>query len=162
MSPRIPLADDAPGPIGVPTAAGVAPDLDALRARISTSVPVGVVHPVTAEVVRLRNARRQGCCLCQSMRYHAATEHGATEEVLAHEYVGRTDHDVAAIRLCDAFLDAPAELGTDERQELLEHLSPGEVVELVGRLANWTYNKVMISLGMDLDRVELRPFPGEA
>lgn len=159
MAPRLPLLTDRRLDIGLADASGLHPGLDALRRRVPTGVPARHLHPVTAELVRMRNARRQGCNLCQSLRYQSAVHAGATDEVLADRYPGRTAHDAAALRLADAYLGDPTELDDTTRSEILDELTPAEVAEVVGRLANWTFNKVLISLGLDVDRIERRVYP---
>lgn len=155
MSPRIPLASDAVLPIGLPDTSGLAPALDQLRRRLPLVVDSDHLDAVTAELVRLRNARRQGCNLCQGLRSRAALESGATEELLAEGSELPTASQRAALRVADAFLSDPNALDPAGRDEVLAELTAEQVVEVVERLAGWSYNKVLIALGLDLD--EIRP-----
>lgn len=159
MASRIPLPSTDTIVLGLPDTRGLAPELDELRRATPTGVTTEHLDPVTAEVVRLRNAVHQGCNLCQGLRSKSALDSGATEDqlsaVLRDERDRLTDHQRAAARVADAFLVDPGNLDERARAEVLEHLTPEQLVEVVVRLANWSYNKVLISLGFDLD--EIRP-----
>ncbi len=64
MAPRVPLTSTTPGPLGIPDTSGLCPDLSPARRRWHRAVTEQrAVDPVTQEVVRLRNARRQDCHL---------------------------------------------------------------------------------------------------
>ena len=68
---------------------------------------------------------------------------------------GFTELQQAALAVADAFLGDPASLDEAAAAELLSHLDADQVVEVVALVANWSYNKVLISMGFDLD--EIRP-----
>ncbi len=46
----------------------------------------------------------------------------------------------------------------DLRAEILSTLTPAQVVETVLKLMQWSSDKVMVSLGHDLDEVRIMPF----
>lgn len=165
MAPRIPLISEERIVLGLPDPTGLAPELDELRRNASTSVSTQYLDPVTAELVRLRNAVHQGCNLCQGLRSKSALDHGATEDLLSVSLAGGNDApdddrlDAAqrgALQVADAFLRDPnALLDPEARAAVLGALTPEQVVEVVARLGEWSYNKVLIGLGFDLD--EVRP-----
>lgn len=165
MAPRIPLLTDERIVLGLPDPSGLAPELDDLRQVAPITVRTRHLDPVTAELVRLRNAVHQGCNLCQGLRSQGALDAGATEDLLSVSLGGGdaapTDERLdasqrAALRVADAFLRDPTALDdADARAEVLAALSPDQVVEIVGRLGEWSYNKVLIGLGFDHD--EIRP-----
>ncbi len=159
MAARIPLPSDDTIILGLPDTSGLAPELDELRGASPTAVTTEHLDPITAEVVRLRNAVHQGCNLCQGLRSKSALDSGATEDqlsaVLRDERGGLTPHQQAAAQVADAYLVDAGILDDETRTAVLQHLTPEQLVEVVVRLANWSYNKVLISLGFDLD--EIRP-----
>ncbi len=59
----------------------------------------------------------------------------------------------AALRLADAYLTSPGETGESVRQEIAVHLTPAQAVELALKLMGFSSDKVMVSLGLDLDEV---------
>jgi AhpD family alkylhydroperoxidase len=165
MAPRIALLSDERIVLGLPDASGLSPEIDDLRRAKAESARSGHLDPVTAELVRLRNAVHQGCNLCQGLRSKAALDHGATEDLLSVSLAGgdaapgddRLDPTQrAALRVADAFLRDPTTLrDPDARADVLGVLTPDQVVEVVTRLGEWSYNKVLIGLGFDLD--DIRP-----
>jgi len=95
-----------------------------------------------------------------SARGAVAQQQGVDEEMLAK--VDRYDDSdlspmqVAALRLADAYLGAPAETSDAVRAEVATHLSAVQVVELVAKLVGFSSDKAMVALGLDFD--EVRPF----
>ena len=95
-----------------------------------------------------------------SARGAVAQQQGVGEEMLAK--VDRYDDSdlspmqVAALRLADAYLGAPAETSDAVRAEVATHLIAVQVVELVAKLVGFSSDKAMVALGIDFD--EERPF----
>ena len=117
------------------------------------------VDPITAEMVRLRNARFQDCHLCQGIRYADALEAGVTDEMLdkvddyEHSDLPERGRRRSAGRRLPPARAAPS---AEVAEQLTEYFTPVEIAELLLRLNGWTNNKVFISLGLkDLD--EIRP-----
>ena len=59
----------------------------------------------------------------------------------------------AALRLADAYLMDPAATSDVVKQEVAEHLSVAQVVELAVKLMGFSSDKVMVALGLDIDEV---------
>ena len=95
-----------------------------------------------------------------SARGAVAQQQGVDEETLAKvDHYDDTDlsqFQKAALRLADAYLTAPAEMGTAVREDLAAHLTPVQVVELVFKLMGFSSDKAMVALGIDYD--EVQPF----
>jgi len=97
-----------------------------------------------------------------SVRSAVALEDGADEELLAkvdsYETSDLTDVQKAALRLADVYLGVPSAVDDDLRAVILGELSPAQVVETVLKLMQWSSDKVMVTLGHDLDEVRIMPF----
>lgn len=113
------------------------------------------LDPVTSEIVRLRGARQHNCRLCKSLREAAALEAGATESdfdaIDDFENSGLSDRHKAALRYVDALIWTPANVSGDE---LREHFSQDEAVELTLDVMRNACNKVAVALGADAARVD--------
>ena len=114
---------------------------------------MGVKRTFTKEVARLRNARVTGCAYCRNVRFSAAREEGLTEDrvdLITDEYEQRTltAREKAVIRFVDTFLDDPGGLTDRQRGELLEHFTPGQLVELTAGVALFMgFSKIAVALG---------------
>ena len=102
-----------------------------------------------------------------SVRDAVASQQGADETLLGEvdRYAQSdrlSDHQKAALRLADDYLVAPGSLSKEDRAELLRHLTPEQVVSVVLRLMQYSSDKVMVALGLDLEEVKIQPFTGEA
>lgn len=162
MRPRLPLPSDRRTTFGVPDerlavpdAGELAPDIARARERCRTATfALGAVDdPVLVEMVRLRNARFQHCNFCQSTRSPAARARGGTEDLYRavdhYESSALSGRQKAALRLADRYLLRPGEPADDPGED--DHLREGEVVELVLRLMEYSSDKVMVALRLDLD-----------
>lgn len=113
------------------------------------------LDPVTSEIVRLRGARQHNCRLCKSLRESAALEAGATESdydaIDDFENSGLSDRHKAALRYVDALIWSPARVSGDE---LREHFSQDEAIELTLDVMRNACNKVAVALGADAARVD--------
>jgi hypothetical protein len=113
------------------------------------------LDPVTSEIVRLRGARQHNCRLCKSLREAAALEAGATESdydgIDDFENSDLSDRHKAALRYVDALIWTPARVSGDE---LRQHFSQEEAVELTLDVMRNACNKVAVALGADAARVE--------
>lgn len=114
-----------------------------------------VLDPVTSEIARLRGARQHNCRLCKSLREAAALEAGATESdydaIDDFERSNLSDRHKAALRYVDAMIWTPAQVPGDE---LLQHFSQDEAVELTLDVMRNACNKVAVALGVDEARVD--------
>ncbi|MDH6194886.1 alkylhydroperoxidase family enzyme [Mycobacterium frederiksbergense] len=113
------------------------------------------LDPVTSEMVRLRGARQHNCRLCKSLREAAALEAGATEadydDIDHFENSNLSDRHKAALRYVDAVIWTPARVSGDE---LRQHFSQDEAVELTLDIMRNACNKVAVALGVDEARVD--------
>jgi len=96
-----------------------------------------------------------------SVRSAVALDEGADEELLAkvdtYEASDLTEFQKAALRLADAYLGMPGATDDDFRAAILGQLTPAQVVETVLKLMQWSSDKVMVTLGHDLDEVCIMP-----
>ncbi|MFN6543128.1 carboxymuconolactone decarboxylase family protein [Mycolicibacterium nivoides] len=113
------------------------------------------LDPVTSEIVRLRGARQHNCRLCKSLREAAALEAGATESdydgIDDFENSALSDRHKAALRYVDALIWTPAQVSGDE---LRQHFSQEEAVELTLDVMRNACNKVAVALGADAARID--------
>ena len=95
-----------------------------------------------------------------SARGAVAQQQGVDDEVLAkvddYEHSDLSPAQVAALRLADAFLIAPAATTDEVREDVAGELSAVQVVEVVLKLMGFSSDKAMVALGIDFD--EERPF----
>jgi alkylhydroperoxidase family enzyme len=102
-----------------------------------------------------------------SVRDAVALRHGADEELLGkvehYETSDLLDEQKAALRLADIYLASPGIMTEELREELQRHFTAAQLVEIVFRLMQYSSDKMMVALGLDLDEVNLitldRPRP---
>lgn len=113
------------------------------------------LDPVTSEIVRLRGARQHNCRLCKSLREATALEAGGTESeydaIDDFENSDLSDRHKAALRYVDALIWTPAQVSGEE---LRQHFSEEEAVELTLDVMRNACNKVAVALGADAARVD--------
>lgn len=113
---------------------------------------------VTTELVRLRGARQHHCRLCMSRRSVAAMEDGAdadTFEAVDHyRESDLTPAQQAALALTDAIIWTPSGLLAHDVDEVREHLSPEQAVEVVLDVTRNAANKIAVALGADAPEVD--------
>jgi alkylhydroperoxidase family enzyme len=97
-----------------------------------------------------------------SVRSAVALEDGADEQLLAkvdtYESSDLSDAQKAALRLADAYLGAGPQLDEAGRTEILRQLTVPQVVETVLKLMQWSSDKTIVALRLDLDDVSIIPF----
>jgi len=95
-----------------------------------------------------------------SARSAVAQQQGADEELLGkvddYERSDLSPTQVAALRLADADLTAPAAMTDAVREDVASQLSAVQVVEIVLKVMGFSSDKAMVALGIDFD--EERPF----
>jgi alkylhydroperoxidase family enzyme len=83
-----------------------------------------------------------------------ALQAGVDEELLAlvddHQHSALSDKQKVALRFADAYLNGPARVDDDLRRELTTHFTPAEIGSLMVRLMQFSSDKVMVALGLDL------------
>ena len=84
-----------------------------------------------------------------------ALQAGVDEAMLAlvddHEHSSLSDKQKAALRFADAYLNGPDRVDDELRRELTAHFTPAEIGSLLVRLMQFSSDKVMVALGLDLD-----------
>jgi AhpD family alkylhydroperoxidase len=113
----------------------------------------GTVDHTVKEVARLRNARVTGCAYCRNVRFSIARDEGLTEDRVAlitdeFERSALTEQEKTVIRFVDTFLTDPGGLSDPQRRALLEHFTPGQLVELTAGVALFMgFSKIAVALG---------------
>jgi alkylhydroperoxidase family enzyme len=129
----------------------------ALEEMLTAVARLTSVDPMTTELVRLRGARSHNCRFCQSLRNVRAVEGGGDEEYF--DKVDRyEDSDLphahkVALQLTDTMLWRPARFPDGLVDEVHEHFSPAQTVELVLDVARNALNKFAVAMGVDGDGV---------
>ena len=84
-----------------------------------------------------------------------ALQAGVDENMLAlvddHEHSPLSSQQKAALRFADAYLNGPVAVDDDLRAELTAYFTPTELGSLLVRLMQFSSDKVMVALGLDLD-----------
>jgi alkylhydroperoxidase family enzyme len=97
-----------------------------------------------------------------SVRDAVALRHGADEELLGkvghYEASDLPDQQKAALRLADVYLAAPGTMTEELKEELQRHFTGIQLVELVLRLMQYSSDKIMVALGLDLHEVKIINF----
>lgn len=80
---------------------------------------------------------------------------GVDDEMLAlvddHEHSSLSPKQKAALRFADAYLNGPVPVDDELRADLTTHFTPQELGSLLVRLMQFSSDKVMVALGLDLD-----------
>ena len=97
-----------------------------------------------------------------SVRSAVALEAGADEAILAkvddYERSDLSEMQKAALRVADAYLSSPADMTDEVRKGALEHLSSPQIVETVLHLMQYSSDKMMVALGLDLEEIKIMTF----
>lgn len=154
MKVRLPVDPERRNAVGAVSTSELSPGFDRMKGQVmAEAMRIGALEPITGELVRWRNARRQDCQLCQSHRDPVAREAGVTEHTLASvdafESSDLAERDKAALRFVDAYLDDPAHVPDAVYEQLHQHFTPTQRAELVLRLFATTQNRVLRTLGLD-------------
>ena len=83
-----------------------------------------------------------------------ALQAGVDDNMLAlvddHEHSSLSPKQKAALRFADAYLSGPVAVDDDLRAELTAYFTPTELGSLLVRLMQFSSDKVMVALGLDL------------
>lgn len=166
--PRVPSA--IPGqPPSLGSALAHCPELARAFHRLyGTLWSDGVVSQAIKETARMRNARVTDCGFCKNVRFEGAREAGLTEDDVALIHDGYQDSTLTAeqklvLRYTDAYLVDPGHLDPGLAQDMAEHFSPAEIVELTLALAMFLgMAKVLISLGTEPEQMATTVLPTPA
>lgn len=129
-------------------------DLDGLMRAIAR---LDEVDMVTTELVRLRGARQHNCRLCRSTRSAKALDAGADEAMFDktewYEDSDLTTSYKVALRLTDAIITQPNEIGAELAAQAHEHFTPAQVIEIVIDVMRNSGQKVAVALAVDAPHV---------
>jgi alkylhydroperoxidase family enzyme len=88
-----------------------------------------------------------------SLRLAGARQAGLEEEGIAavarNELDGLDGRQRAALALADAFVTDPSRIRGPLRDDVLRHLTPAEIVEILFDVIAWSKQKVLVSLRVD-------------
>ena len=88
-----------------------------------------------------------------SLRLAGARQAGLEEEGVAavarHDLSALDERRRAALALADAFVTDPTRIDGALREQVLEHLSPAEIVEVLFDVIAWSKQKVLVALRID-------------
>jgi hypothetical protein len=59
------------------------------------------------------------------------------------------------LRLADAYLISPAQMSEAVKDDVADHLSEEQIIEIVLKLIGFSSDKVMVALGLDFDEVNV-------
>ncbi len=116
------------------------------------------LDPTITELVRLRGARLHDCAVCKSRRSQDAIDAGATGDEFAAVDAWQTSDLPASAKAALALTDAMV-LDSAVPDDVREHLTDEQVVEVVLDVMRNAANKIAVALGADAatvtDGVEL-------
>lgn len=146
LAPRIAADELTHGVFGTPLEAAIAEfAAAAMRAK--------QVDPVITEIVRLRCAQYHDCRLCGSVRTKDALDAGFDEQMQRkigdYENGNFNPKIKAALRLCDAMITNPASMDQSLRQELSQHFSSEQIVELCVDVMKWSQQKALVAMRVE-------------
>lgn len=146
-TPRIPTDEMTPG-----VSAG-GPLETAIAEFAAAAVRARGVDPVVTEIVRLRCAQYHDCRLCGSLRVQEAIDAGFDESmqraIASYESSDLSPAIKAALRLCDAMIMRPGDIGPELRSELGEHFSETQIVEICVDVMKWSQQKALVALRIE-------------
>lgn len=127
-----------------------------------------VLDAVSRELIRIRCAHVHDCRNCSHLRVGAARAAGAGEELLAEVDFYETSQQLSErqkvmLRLADAhiFGSVPPTLP----DQLAEHLTPDEALEVSLLVSKFSFQKSLVALGLDAvqkyDVIDFDPQTGE-
>lgn len=145
--PRLPADGLTPG------VSGDGPVDQAIAAFAAAVVCAKTVDPVITECVRLRCAQVHDCRLCGSLRNAEALAEGFDEtlqqQISRYEQSDLAPAVIAALRLCDAIILAPAGADGSLRENLRQHFSDEQIAELMLDVMKWSQQKALVALRME-------------
>lgn len=148
--PRIPIGTSPVDSYGTVDATWMVPAITAARQQMLDALAgLAEIDPVTHELCRLLNADLQQCQICLRYRYTDSDEQVLSAVSTYEKSQQLTERQRLALRLCDLYLRSPGVPDESLRDALLAEFSPTEIAELLLRQVRYTWNKVMVALGLD-------------
>lgn len=147
MKPRVSVEDFTPG-----VSAG-GPLETAIADYAAAAVRAQAVDPVITECVRLRCAQYHDCRICGSLRVAEALEAGFDETmyraIAVHEKSDFSPAIKAALQLTDAMIMRPGQIEPSLREELAEHFTDQQIVEIAVDVTKWSQQKALVALRIE-------------
>ncbi len=147
MTPRVPVDEFTPG-----VSAG-GPLETAIADFAAAAVRAQAVDPVITECVRLRCAQYHDCRICGSLRVQEALDAGFDETmnraIATYEKSDFSPAIKAALRLCDAMIMHPDSIEPSLREELTEHFTDQQIVEIAIDVMKWSQQKALVALRIE-------------
>lgn len=145
----------------IPAGVRAAASLDRALAMWQASVVVlDALDPITTELVRLRAAAHHDCRTCRSLRSVTGRDAGVDETMTAKiarfETSDLPERHKVALRFADAMMTQPALMSSELKQQLHQHFSDAELLEMSLDVMKWNYQKVPVAL-----RTDAEPAPGQ-
>ena len=115
------------------------------------------LDPLTTELVRLRCAQVHDCRLCGSLRLRDAVDVGFDETMTAkiarYETSDLGAAAIAALRLCDSIILAPAVVADGALAvELHRHFTDEQIAEICLDVVKWSRQKLLVALRLESPR----------
>lgn len=111
------------------------------------------LDPILSEMVRLRGASAHNCRLCKTLRSRTALVAGATENDFAaiDDYATSelSAAQKAALALVDGIIWSPARIAEQVLDDVREHFTPAQAVEIVFDVMRNAWNKTTVAALMD-------------
>lgn len=147
MTPRVPTDEFTPG-----VSAG-GPIETAIAEFAAAAVRARAVDPIITECVRLRCAQYHDCRICGSLRVQEALDAGFDETmyraIANHENSDFSPAIKAALKLCDAMIMRPADIDPALQDELGEHFTERQIVEICVDVMKWSQQKALVALRIE-------------
>ena len=147
MTPRVPVEEFTPG-----VSAG-GPLETTIADYAAAAVRAQAVDPIVTECVRLRCAQYHDCRICGSLRVTEALDAGFDETmyraIARHESSDFSPAIKAALKLCDAIIMHPGRIDPALCDELREHFSEEQIVEIAVDVTKWSQQKALVALRIE-------------
>ena len=116
---------------------------------------LGVLDPVTSELVRLRGARAHDCRLCQSRRSVSAIDQAGRSDLFDDsDPRDISDAQVLALRVVDTFVWEPIHWPPGLGEQVVDTLGPAAATELTLDIVRNAANKIAVAFDADDAKVE--------
>lgn len=114
----------------------------------------GGLDDLTREVIRIRAGWYHECGLCNSCRLvdtdqRPVVDPESEDRILAYEEGAMNARHTAALRYTDAHMIEPTAVSPDLADELRQHFSAAELLQLTIEVSSWNYQKVLVALAID-------------
>ncbi len=120
----------------------------------AAAMALGVLDPVTLELVRMRCAVYHDCRRCQSVRLAPARAAGLDEVTIEaasrdYEHSGLGERHKCALRLADALMTQPGAISDGLVSQLRRHFDDDELFALTVAVMKFNNQKIDVALGIE-------------